>query len=98
MCLAWLLLKPGPSLHTKYTSDTAYSQQVIISLAQPAIDKRVLGAGQSHQMLCLIGSESVQDAGSMRLKNQTSRMLMLLTKPLAMPSEHKKGCIFFSKQ
>ncbi len=46
---AWLLLEPGPSLHNKYTSDTAYHQQVIVSFAQPAIDKRLLGAVHSHQ-------------------------------------------------
>ncbi len=49
MHLAWLLLEPGHSLHNKSTSDSAYSQQVIVSFAQPAIDKRLLGAIQSHQ-------------------------------------------------
>ncbi len=42
-------MEHAPSLHNKYTSDTAYSQQVIMSFAQPAIDKRLLGATQSHQ-------------------------------------------------
>ena len=61
----------------------------------PAIDKRLLGASQSHQSDVF---ESVQDAGSMSLTTQTSRILTLLTKPLAMPCEHERGCIFLSTQ
>jgi hypothetical protein len=90
MNLAWLLLEPASSLHT------AYSQQVIVCFAQLAIVKRLLGASMSHQSDVFNGFESVQDAGSMRLKTQTSRIFMLLTKPLAMPSEQKRACTFFS--
>jgi hypothetical protein len=48
MYLSWLLLEPTPSLHNKYKIDTAYSQQFIVCLAQPATDKHLLGATQSH--------------------------------------------------
>ncbi len=78
MCLAWLLLEPAAASSMR-KGDTAYSQQVIICFAQPAIDKRLLGASQSHQNDVLNGFESVQDAGSMRFKTQTSRIHMLLT-------------------
>ncbi len=42
MYLAWLLLEPASSLHNNYKSNTAYSQQVIVCFAQPAIGKYLL--------------------------------------------------------
>ena len=48
MYLAWLLLEPTPSLYNRYRIDTAYSQQFIVCLAQPATDKHLPGATQSH--------------------------------------------------
>ena len=44
MYFACLLLESAPSLHNKYTSDTAYSQQVLVCFAQPAIDNGLRGA------------------------------------------------------
>ena len=49
MYLSWLLLEPTPTLHNKYKIDTAYSQQFIVCLAQPATAKHFLGATQSHK-------------------------------------------------
>lgn len=80
MYLAWLLLKPASSLHNKHKSDTVYSQQVIVCFTQLAIVKLFVGTSQSQKSdvfeWCGV------NAGSMRLKSQASRILLLLTNPL----------------
>ena len=49
MHLDWLLLEPAPPCTTSTQMTQQYSKQIIVSFAQPANDKRLLGASQSHQ-------------------------------------------------